>query len=58
VESRDVIGQAKGILIERHDVDDAKAFQMLVNASQDTNIKLVEVARWLVSDTIDGRTAT
>jgi hypothetical protein len=56
VESRDVIGQAKGILIERHGIDDTKAFQMLVSASQDTNIKLVEVARWLVSDTIAGRT--
>lgn len=48
VASRDVIGQAKGILMERHRVDATSAFDMLVSASQDTNIKLAEVARWLV----------
>jgi hypothetical protein len=47
VDSRDVIGQAKGILMERFAVDDDRAFQMLVRSSQDTNLKLVEVARWL-----------
>jgi GAF domain-containing protein len=49
VSSRDVIGQAKGILIQRDGVDDEGAFTMLVQASQATNIKLVEVARWLVT---------
>ncbi|MCD2195362.1 ANTAR domain-containing protein [Actinomycetospora endophytica] len=38
------LGQAEGILIERYGVDD-EAFQMLVRSSQDTNLKLVEVAR-------------
>ncbi|MDD7963971.1 GAF and ANTAR domain-containing protein [Actinomycetospora lemnae] len=47
VASRDVIGQAKGILMERFTVDDDAAFRMLVRSSQDTNLKLVEVARWL-----------
>ncbi|MDD7965900.1 GAF and ANTAR domain-containing protein [Actinomycetospora lemnae] len=47
LDSRDVIGQAKGILMERFAVDDAQAFQMLVRSSQDTNIKLVDVARFL-----------
>lgn len=54
VTSRDVIGQAKGILIERHRVDDSRAFAMLVRASQDSNIKVVEVARSLVDQTVDG----
>lgn len=47
LESRDPIGQAKGILVERFVVADDAAFQMLVGSSQDTNMKLVEVARWL-----------
>jgi len=45
--SRDLIGQAKGILMERFRVNGEQAFRMLVSSSQDTNIKLVEVARWL-----------
>lgn len=48
--TRDVIGQAKGILMERFTVDDNEAFQMLVNASQDTNVKLSDVARWLTGE--------
>jgi len=47
VDSRDVIGQAKGILMERFGVDDEGAFRMLERSSQDTNLKLVKVARWL-----------
>lgn len=56
VQSRDIIGQAKGILIERYGVDDAEAFQMLIRASQDTNMKLVRVARWLQGETIEKHT--
>lgn len=48
--SRDVIGQAKGILMERFDLDADAAFQQLVRASQDTNVKLVAVAQWLVGE--------
>jgi AmiR/NasT family two-component response regulator len=47
LDSRDAIGQAKGILMERFAVDDHGAFQMLVRSSQDTNMKLVDVALWL-----------
>ena len=47
LESRDLIGQAKGILMERFRVTSEQAFRMLVSSSQNTNIKLVEVARWL-----------
>ncbi|PVY97273.1 ANTAR domain-containing protein [Actinomycetospora cinnamomea] len=50
VDSRDVIGQAKGILMERFGVDETEAFQMLVESSQSTNIKLVDVARWLAGE--------
>jgi hypothetical protein len=48
--SRDLIGQAKGVLRERFGVDDDGAFQMLVKASQDTNTKLTAVARWLLDE--------
>jgi hypothetical protein len=51
VSSRDVIGQAKGILMQRDGVDGDAAFTMLVEASQATNIKLVDVAHWLVAQT-------
>ena len=50
LQSRDVIGQAKGIFRERFDVTDDDAFRMLVNASQDTNLKLIEVARHLAGE--------
>jgi hypothetical protein len=53
VDSRDLIGQAKGILMERFSVDDERAFAMLVRSSQDTNLKLVEVARWLHDEVND-----
>jgi AmiR/NasT family two-component response regulator len=50
VDSRDLIGQAKGILMERNKIDDEAAFQMLVRTSQDTNLKLTNVATWLTRD--------
>ena len=50
VDSRDLIGRAKGILMERFGVGDEAAFQMLVKSSQDTNTKLTAVARWLTDN--------
>lgn len=50
LDSRDLIGQAKGLLIERFHLTGDDAFQMLVEASQSTNLKLVEVARWVLAD--------
>jgi transcriptional regulator with GAF, ATPase, and Fis domain len=44
---RDVIGQAKGILMERHRLSADQAFALLVRASQRTNTKLTEIARIL-----------
>jgi AmiR/NasT family two-component response regulator len=49
LDTRDVIGQAKGILMERFGVEGDQAFQMLVRTSQDTNTKLAAVARWLTT---------
>jgi hypothetical protein len=42
--SRDVIGQAKGILMERHRLSADDAFEMLRKVSQERNVKLVTVA--------------
>ena len=55
VASRDVIGQAKGILMERFTLDGAEAFEMLVNSSKQTNMKLVDVARWLTDEATQRR---
>ena len=49
VSRRDVIGQAKGILIERYKISGQEAFRLLVVASQSTNIKLYDVADYLVN---------
>jgi GAF domain-containing protein len=46
--SRDLIGQGKGILMERYKITGDEAFRLLVVASQTTNIKLTDVARYLV----------
>ncbi len=43
--NRDVIGQAKGIIMERYDVDADAAFSTLKRVSQDRNMKLHEIAR-------------
>lgn len=42
--TRDVIGQAKGILMERHGISEEQAFNVLRRASNDLNIKLRDVA--------------
>jgi hypothetical protein len=47
VERRDVIGQAKGILMAQHDIDADEAFERLRQASQHTNIKLHDIASWV-----------
>jgi AmiR/NasT family two-component response regulator len=47
VESRDLIGQAKGILMERQKLSASEAFDALRVASQHSNQKLVEIARLL-----------
>ena len=46
--SRDVIGQAKGIIMERERCTDDQAFDVLRKVSQQTNIKLRDVAERVV----------
>lgn len=48
--TRDLIGQAKGILMHRDKVDGPTAFATLVQTSQHANLKLAEVAGWLVNE--------
>jgi GAF domain-containing protein len=53
--TRDRIGQAKGIIMERYGVDDIRAFDMLRRLSQDGNIKLVEIAQRVIDTRDDGQ---
>ena len=48
LDNRDVIGQAKGILMERHGISADAAFSVLARVSQAGNRKLAEIARHLV----------
>jgi AmiR/NasT family two-component response regulator len=48
LQTRDLIGQAKGILIERHRLTAEAAFSRLAAASQNSNRKLTVVAQHLV----------
>lgn len=47
--SRDVIGQAKGMIMERFRVDATRAFALLAKLSQDSNVPLATVASDLVA---------
>lgn len=49
VDSRDLIGQGKGVLMERYSIDNEQAFLVLVRVSQRTHRKLSDLARELVS---------
>jgi GNAT superfamily N-acetyltransferase len=53
--TRDLIGQAKGVLIERFKITGDQAFALLVSASKDTNTRLRDVADQLV---VTGELAT
>ena len=48
VDARKLVGQAMGILMERFDLDDERAFEVLRRYSQDNNRKLRDVAQELV----------
>ena len=56
--SREVIGQAKGILMERLKITPEDAFDLLRRSSQHLNIKLREVARGLAETGEFGMTRT
>jgi len=49
LESRDLIGQAKGIIMQARRVTAEEAFALLVRRSQETNTKLVDVAESVVT---------
>jgi GAF domain-containing protein len=46
--TRDRIGQAKGIIMERYGVDDVRAFEMLRRLSQDSNTRLTDIAQRVI----------
>ena len=48
LETRKVVGQAIGLLMEHHQINEERAFQFLVRASSSSNIKLRDVAREVV----------
>ena len=47
--SRDIIGQAKGMIMERYSVDAVQAFDLLRKLSQDSNVPLIKIATDLVA---------
>jgi hypothetical protein len=49
MKTRDVIGQAKGILMNRRGIDADEAFDLLRRTSQDLNVKLAELAHTLAT---------
>ncbi len=51
--SRKVIGQAIGMLMERYEMDEDRAFAFLVRASSHSNVKLRDVAQELVDQRND-----
>lgn len=57
VETRGTIGQAIGILIERHKVSPERAFDLLVRASQRSHVKLRDLATYVVETGVDPDTA-
>lgn len=46
--TRDRIGQAKGIIMERFGVDEVRAFELLRKLSQESQMKLVDIAQRVV----------
>jgi hypothetical protein len=51
VRTRQLIGQAVGVMMERYGLDDARAFGFLARLSQENNIKLRVVAERLLEET-------
>ena len=46
--SRDIIGQAKGVIMERFNLDAVEAFEVLTRLSQQSNIKVIDIAKGLI----------
>jgi GAF domain-containing protein len=49
LDTRKLIGQAQGIIMERFGVDSDRAFGFLVRLSQERNVKLRAIAEWIVT---------
>lgn len=47
--SRDIIGQAKGMLMERLAIDAAEAFRLLTRLSQESNTRIAQVAQQVIA---------
>ena len=47
--SRDIIGQAKGVIMERFNLDAVEAFELLTRLSQESNTRLIEIAAALIN---------
>jgi hypothetical protein len=47
--SRDIIGQAKGMLMERFDIDAAAAFGLLTRVSQESNTPVASIAQRVIA---------
>jgi hypothetical protein len=56
IRTRQLIGAAVGVVMERYQLDDARAFGLLTRLSQDNNIKLRVVAQNLLEEAGDSRT--
>lgn len=50
IDARKLIGQAQGILMERFEIDDDRAFTFMRRQSQDRNQKLRDIAAWIVEN--------
>jgi hypothetical protein len=55
--SRDLIGQAKGIIMERFSIGAVQAFELLRRLSQQSNSPLIEVAQRIADQSGDAKAA-
>lgn len=55
--TRDIIGQAKGMFMERFKIDAVQAFEVLKRLSQNSNTPLVDIAHEIVRSDRHGRAA-
>jgi hypothetical protein len=56
MQSRQVIGEATGVLLERHRIDSRAAFELLSQASQRLNVKVRIIAEYVVRTGTDPQT--
>ena len=54
ISTRDRIGQAKGIIMERYGVDDVRAFELLRLLSQESQVRLVDIAQRVIDTRGEG----